>query len=85
MKVNIHEAKTHLSKLAQRVKAGETIILCDRNVPFGELRPISQGSSSISKRPLGFDKGKVVFAEDWDSDETNLEIAADFGLEGEGK
>ncbi len=39
--VNINEAKTHLSHYAKRVKAGETIILCDRNVPFAELRPIS--------------------------------------------
>jgi len=38
--ININEAKTHLSRYAKRVKAGETIILCDRNVPFAELRPL---------------------------------------------
>jgi len=38
--ININEAKTHLSRYAKRVKAGETIVLCDRNVPFAELRPL---------------------------------------------
>jgi antitoxin (DNA-binding transcriptional repressor) of toxin-antitoxin stability system len=38
--ININEAKTHLSRYAKQVKAGETIVLCDRNVPFAELRPL---------------------------------------------
>lgn len=38
--ININEAKTHLSRYAKQVKAGETIILCDRNIPFAEIRPL---------------------------------------------
>ncbi len=41
IRVNIHEAKTHLSKYLEKVAEGETIILCKRNVPIAEIRPIS--------------------------------------------
>ncbi|MEP6813988.1 MAG: type II toxin-antitoxin system prevent-host-death family antitoxin [Marmoricola sp.] len=37
--VNIHEAKTHLSRLLQRVQAGETIVIAKAGVPVAELRP----------------------------------------------
>ena len=81
VRVNIHEAKTHLSRYAKRVKAGETFILCDRNVPFAELRPLSGNEESKdSKRPLGLDEGLIHFSEDWDSVETNQEIVGMFGL-----
>ena len=33
IKVNIAEAKTHLSRYVERVMAGETVVLCKRNVP----------------------------------------------------
>lgn len=39
-KVNIQEAKTHLSRYAKKVKDGETVILCERNKPIAEIRPI---------------------------------------------
>lgn len=56
--VNIHEAKTHLSRYAKKVKQGETIILCDRNRPFAEIRPLPQtGSSEKKRRKLGQLKG----------------------------
>ena len=41
LQVNIHQAKTHLSRYVKRAKAGETIILCDRNKPVAEIRPLS--------------------------------------------
>ncbi len=76
----MHEAKTHLSKYARRVKAGETILLCERNVPFAELRPLSESPEDSRDRPLGMDQGKVQLAEDWDSDGTNKEISDMFGI-----
>lgn len=74
--INIHEAKTHLSRYARRVKAGETIILCDRNKPFAEIRPLPVEEPS-KKRILGQLKGKIDFDEDafWEADK---EIEADF-------
>jgi antitoxin (DNA-binding transcriptional repressor) of toxin-antitoxin stability system len=62
--ININEAKTHLSRYAKRVKAGETIILCDRNVPFAELRPLSP-PPRIKKRILGKLKGQCPVGEDF--------------------
>lgn len=49
--VNIHEFKTHLSQYARRVKAGETVILCERNVPIAELRPLRKQGETSAERP----------------------------------
>ncbi len=60
--ININEAKTHLSRYAKRVKAGETIVLCDRNVPFAELRPLPPPKRT-GKRRLGQLKGQCPVGE----------------------
>lgn len=73
--ININEAKTHLSRFAKRVKAGETIILCDRNKPFAEIRPIPKSKPS-SKRKLGQMKGSVSF--DTNFFDTDKEIEEQF-------
>ena len=54
IKINIHEAKTHLSRYLARVAKGETIVLCKRNIPIAEIRPIPPERKS--KRPLGLAK-----------------------------
>ena len=73
--ININEAKTHLSRYAKRVKSGETIILCDRNKPFAEIRPLAT-KSTPKKRQLGQLTGKIDFDEGfWEAD---AEIESDF-------
>ncbi len=52
--VNIHEAKTHLSRLLERVKNGEEIILAKAGKPYARLVPLAQGT-----RELGFVAGTV--------------------------
>ncbi|MCC5841399.1 MAG: hypothetical protein JJT96_14880 [Opitutales bacterium] len=79
LKINMHEAKTHLSRYARRVKAGETILLCDRNVPFAELRPLQPPSTG--KRTLGMDAGRIALNPDWDTPVTNAEVTGLFGLD----
>ncbi len=78
LKINIHEAKTQLSKYAKRVKAGETIWLCERNKPFAEIRPLApdviEAEASESRRPLEIDRGRFSLPADWDSPETNEAI-----------
>ena len=78
LKINIHEAKTQLSKYARRIKAGETIWLCERNKPFAEIRPLSpeviRAASEKNRRPMGIDRGRFSLPEDWDSRETNEAI-----------
>ena len=54
VKINIHEAKTHLSRYLARVAAGETILLCNRNVPVAEIRPLPVRRKT--KRPVGLAK-----------------------------
>ena len=56
IRINIHEAKTHLSKYLERLAKGESIILCKRNVPVAEIRPIPS-SSDDKRRPVGLAKG----------------------------
>ena len=56
IRVNIHEAKTHLSRYLQRVAEGESVIICKRNIPVAELRPITEQPKKL--RPIGLDKGK---------------------------
>jgi antitoxin (DNA-binding transcriptional repressor) of toxin-antitoxin stability system len=55
IRLNIHEAKTHLSTYLARVARGETILLCKRNVPIAEIRRVP--SAKNKKRPIGLDKG----------------------------
>jgi antitoxin (DNA-binding transcriptional repressor) of toxin-antitoxin stability system len=58
IRLNIHEAKTHLSAYLDRLAQGETIILCKRNVPIAEIRPLP--ARRTVPRPLGLAKGKFV-------------------------
>lgn len=63
IKLNIHEAKTHLSRYLGRLARGESILLCKRNVPIAEIRPILPGRKT--KRPVGLAKGKVKIPPDF--------------------
>jgi prevent-host-death family protein len=51
IQLNINEVKTHLSSYLAKVAQGETIIICKRNVPIAELKPIK--SRPKKKRPIG--------------------------------
>lgn len=42
IRINIAEAKSRLSNYLERVERGETIILCRRNVPIAEIRPVAK-------------------------------------------
>ena len=53
-KVNVHQAKTHLSKYLALLDKGETIVLCKRNVPVAEIRPLPRPRQG--KRPIGLAK-----------------------------
>ena len=57
-KVNVAEAKARFSGYLNRVANGETIIVCRRNVPIAELRPISTRRTAL--RPVGIDRGMTI-------------------------
>ena len=62
-KYNVHEAKTQLSKLLERVAAGEEVIIAKSGVPVARLVP----ASPPKERPLGTEKGRVFVADDFDA------------------
>lgn len=63
-KINVHEAKTHLSEYLPRIEAGETIVLCRRNVPIAEIRPLTLVESP--RRPeIGFAKGTFTIPDEF--------------------
>jgi prevent-host-death family protein len=62
--VNVHEAKTHLSRLLVRVEAGEEIVISRGGRPVARLVPVE---SPAVPRVLGMDQGRVRIAEDFDA------------------
>ena len=56
--VNVYQAKTHLSSLIDRVAEGEPVVICRRNVPAAELRPLPRPRRT--RRPIGLAKGLRV-------------------------
>ncbi len=62
--VTIHQAKTQLSKLIQAAARGEDVVIARGRVPLVRL---VQFKSDTTKRKLGFAKGKVRMAPDFDA------------------
>ncbi|HUZ25316.1 MAG TPA: type II toxin-antitoxin system prevent-host-death family antitoxin [Streptosporangiaceae bacterium] len=74
---NIHDAKTNLSKIIERVEHGEEITISRAGKPVAKVIPLTR---TVSRRGRGSLRGTLVMAEDWDSDEVNEAIAGDFGM-----
>lgn len=64
LQVNIHEAKTHLSRLLARVREGEEITIAKAGKPIARLVPV--GERPVQRLP-GSAKGKVAIAPDFDA------------------
>lgn len=62
MEVNVHEAKTHLSKLLERVAVGEEVIIAKAGRPVAKLVPIIAEQKT---RILGSAKGEFVVPDDF--------------------
>jgi prevent-host-death family protein len=74
---NIHEAKTNLSRIIDRVEHGEEIIISRAGTPVAKVVPLTRRAD---RRGRGSLRGTLVMAEDWDSDEVSEAIAGDFGM-----
>ena len=61
---NIHEAKTNLSKLLERVADGEEVVIAKAGVPVARLVPMAQRQTA---RILGTEAGRMVMAEDFNA------------------
>jgi prevent-host-death family protein len=64
MKVNIHEAKTQLSRLIKRVSEGEEITIARAGVPVAKLVAVPAANRL---RPLGAMEGQIHIADDFDA------------------
>jgi len=62
MEVNIHEAKTHLSRLLERVAMGEEVIIAKAGTPVAKLVPVKPAGRGFK---FGSAKGKIVIADDF--------------------
>lgn len=60
--VNIADAKAHLSEYLREVKKGETLIICERNVPVAEVRPIEIATGATPR--FGTLRDEVWIADD---------------------
>lgn len=63
IKLNISEAKTHLSQYLTQLAKGETILLCKRNKPIAEIRRLPERGKK--KRPIGLAKGQIKISSDF--------------------
>ena len=62
--VNVHEAKTHLSRLLERVAAGEEILISKAGKPMAKLTPFYKPQAN---RVPGLDKGVIQIPDDFDA------------------
>jgi prevent-host-death family protein len=62
--VNIHEAKTHFSRLLTRVQAGEEIIIAKAGKPIARLVAVGE---QPARRAAGSAKGQVTITPDFDA------------------
>jgi prevent-host-death family protein len=73
--VNVHEAKTHLSRLLEDVEGGEEVVIARAGKPIAKL--VAHRPARKPRKP-GSAKGKIWMADDFDAPDEQLE--RDFGL-----
>lgn len=61
--INIHEAKTHLSRLLERVAAGESIVIAKAGRPVARLVAVE---AEKKRSRMGFLEGEFSIPEDFD-------------------
>ena len=74
---NMHDAKTHLSRIIERVERGEEVIIDRAGTPVAKVVPLTR---RVNRSAVGSLAGQLDLSDDWDSPQTNAEIAADFGI-----
>jgi prevent-host-death family protein len=74
---NIHDAKTQLSRLIERVERGEEVIISRAGTPVAKLVPLTD---TVHRSGRGMLRDRLQLAADWDSTAINESIAHDFGL-----
>jgi antitoxin (DNA-binding transcriptional repressor) of toxin-antitoxin stability system len=73
----MHEAKTNLSRIIERVAGGEEVIIDRAGTPVAKIIPLIR---RVNRTSVGSLLGRLDLSGDWDSPRTNAEIATDFGI-----
>ena len=68
--VNLHRAKTHLSRLVDEAMAGEEIVISKAGTPLVRLVPLE---APREERVLGMDEGRISMGDDFDEPMPELE------------
>lgn len=76
--VNMHEAKTHLSKLVARVEGGEQIVITRAGRPAAKLVPLQTQPKKLGPRKLGGWEGKMEMPSEAEWAQFKAEIADAF-------
>ena len=63
--VNVHEAKTHFSRLLEQVSAGETVVIAKAGTPIARLAPLDAPVGTA--RRTGFLSGRITVPDDFDT------------------
>ncbi len=71
MEVNVHEAKTHLSRLLEHVRFGEEVVIAKAGRPVAKL---VRYEAPRAGRVLGSAVGQIGFAPGWDEPWTAAEL-----------
>lgn len=74
---NIHDAKTNLSRIIERVEHGEEIIISRAGTPVAKVIPLVR---RVTRRGRGSLVGRLALTDGWDSPEVNEQIAREFGV-----
>ncbi len=69
---NIHDAKTHFSKLLERVLCGEEVVIAKAGKPLARILPFTK--EDTSPRKPGIDKDKVIIMPDFDAPLTEFDV-----------
>jgi prevent-host-death family protein len=76
--INIHQTKTNLSKILEKVELGEKIIIANRGIPKAVISKYAPEQELERDSPFGRYKGQIEISDDFD--EEDAEINRLFGI-----
>ncbi|MEA5442360.1 type II toxin-antitoxin system prevent-host-death family antitoxin [Cyanobium gracile UHCC 0281] len=76
VQVNVHEAKTHLSRLLQQVEAGQDVVIARAGVPIARMVPCRGAAGGIA--PPGVLSGAISVSDDFDAPLDDLFVSNRF-------
>lgn len=74
---NVHEAKTHFSRILQQVETGEEVVISRAGEPIAKVVPLR---SKVNRTDYGSLRGQIHIPDDFD--ELPDDIAEAFGMRG---